>query len=69
MKNVKTLLCSMALLLGLTGLRAEDDPLPAVIAHVAAHPNGGVPSSFDQASFKTDTRAFPLVYLIPALVG
>jgi len=60
MKNVKTLLCSMALLLGLTGLRAEDDPLPAVIAHVAAHPNGGVPCSFDQAAFQADTRAFPI---------
>lgn len=58
--NMKTFLCASAVLIGLPVLQANDDPLPAVIDHVAAHPSGEVPCSFDQASYQGDTRAFPI---------
>lgn len=58
--KMKPFLCASALLISLPVLQANDDPLPAVIAHVVAHPSGEVPCSFDQAAYLGDTRVFPI---------
>ena len=58
--NMKTFLSASAVLIGLPVLQANDDPLPAVIAHVAAHPSGDVPCSFDHSAYQSDIRAFPI---------